>query len=144
MTMTKNKMLIDMLTRQEGKRKFAYECTSGKISIGIGRNLEDRGLSDDEIMFLLHNDIELSQSELSKTFDWFSSLNQARQDALVSMHFNIGLSSLLKFTNTLRHLSEGNFKQASQEMLDSKWASQVGNRAIELSEIIRTGEYVTS
>ena len=144
MTMTKNKMLIDMLARQEGKRKFAYECTAGKISIGIGRNLEDRGLSDDEIMFLLNNDIEISQSELSETFDWFSSLNQARQDALVSMHFNIGLSSLLKFTNTLQHLSEGNFKQASQEMLDSKWASQVGNRAIELSEIIRTGKYVTS
>jgi lysozyme len=142
--MTKNKMLIDMLARQEGKRKFAYECTAGKISIGIGRNLEDRGLSDDEIMFLLNNDIEISQSELSKTFDWFSSLNQARQDALVSMHFNIGLSSLLKFTNTLQYLSEGNFKQASQEMLDSKWASQVGNRAIELSEIIRTGKYVTS
>ena len=141
MTMTKNKMLIDMLARQEGKRNFAYECTAGKISIGIGRNLEDRGLSDNEIMFLLNNDIEISQRELSKTFDWFSSLNQARQDALVSMHFNIGLSSLLKFTNTLQYLSEGNFQQASEEMLNSKWASQVGNRAIELSEMIRTGLY---
>jgi len=136
--------LEEMLIRQEGKRKFAYECTAGKISIGVGRNLEDRGLSDDEIMFLLKNDIEISQTELSKTFDWFSSLNQARQDALVSMHFNIGLNSLLKFTNTLQHLSESNFEQASQEMLDSKWASQVGSRAIELSEIIRIGKYVTS
>ena len=144
MTMTQNKMLIDMLARQEGKRNFPYECTAGKISIGIGRNLDDRGLSDDEIMFLLNNDIEISQRELSTTFDWFSSLNQARQDALVSMHFNIGLNRLLKFTNTLQYLSEGNFKQASQEMLDSKWASQVGSRAIELSEIILTGKYVTS
>jgi lysozyme len=136
--------LEEMLIRQEGNRKFPYECSAGKISIGIGRNLEDRGLSDDEIMFLLKNDIEISQTELSKTFDWFLSLNQARQDALVSMHFNIGLNRLLKFTNTLQYLSEGNFEQASKEMLDSKWASQVGNRAIELSEIICTGKYVTS
>ena len=139
----KNK-LEEMLIRQEGKRKFAYECTAGKISIGIGRNLEDRGLSDDEIMFMLRNDIEISSTELSKNFDWFSSLNQARQDALISMHFNIGLGKLLQFEKTLKHLEDSNFNAASEEMLCSKWADQVGKRAIELSLMIRTGKYVTS
>ena len=139
----KNK-LEEMLIRQEGKRKFAYECTAGKISIGVGRNLEDRGLSDDEIMFMLRNDIEISSTELSKNFDWFSSLNQARQDALISMHFNIGLGKLLQFEKTLKHLEDSNFNAASEEMLCSKWADQVGKRAIELSLMIRTGKYVTS
>jgi lysozyme len=142
--MTANNRLVNMLINQEGKRKFPYECTAGKISIGVGRNLDDRGLSDDEIMYLLHNDIEISESELSRTFEWFGLLNQARQDALISLHFNIGLSNLLKFKNTLKHLSDGDFQAASEEMLESRWADQVGQRAIDLSDMIRTGKYITS
>lgn len=142
--MTANNRLVNMLIKQEGKRKFPYECTAGKISIGVGRNLDDRGLSDDEIMYLLHNDIEISESELSRTFEWFGLLNQARQDALISLHFNIGLGNLLKFKNTLKHLSDGDFQAASEEMLESRYADQVGQRAIDLSDMIRTGEYITN
>ena len=130
-----------MLVRQEGWRNHPYEDTMGVLSIGVGRNLDDRGLSDSEVMFLLENDIALSQTELSRTFEWFGFLNEARQDALVSMHYNLGMTTLLKFKRTLKCLSDGDFLNASEEMLDSKWADQVGDRAVELSDMIRTGKY---
>jgi len=127
--------------RQEGWRNHPYEDTMGVLSIGVGRNLDDRGLSDSEIMYLLENDIALSQTELSRTFEWFWLLNEARQDALVSMHYNLGMTTLLKFKKTLKCLSDGDFLSASEEMLDSKWADQVGDRAVELSKMMRTGKY---
>lgn len=130
-----------LLKRHEGWRNHPYEDTTGVLSIGVGRNLDDRGLSDEEVTFLLYNDIYLSQSELMQTFDWFEFLNEARQDAIISMHFNLGLTRLLKFKKTLAALSDGDFLTASEEMLDSKWADQVGQRAIELSAMVRTGRY---
>ena len=130
-----------LLKRHEGWRNHPYEDTTGVLSIGVGRNLDDRGLSDEEVTFLLYNDIYLSQSELMQTFDWFQLLNEARQDAIISMHFNLGLTRLLKFKKTLAALSDGDFLTASEEMLDSKWADQVGQRAIELSAMVRTGRY---
>ena len=130
-----------LLKRHEGWRNHPYEDTTGVLSIGVGRNLDDRGLSDEEVTFLLYNDIYLSQSELMQTFDWFQFLNEARQDAIISMHFNLGLTRLLKFKKTLAALSDGDFLTASEEMLDSKWADQVGQRAIELSAMVRTGRY---
>ena len=130
-----------LLKRHEGWRNHPYEDTTGVLSIGVGRNLDDRGLSDEEVTFLLYNDIYLSQSELMQTFDWFQFLNEARQDAIISMHFNLGLTRLLKFKKTLAALSDGDFLTASEQMLDSKWADQVGQRAIELSAMVRTGRY---
>ena len=130
-----------LLKRHEGWRNHPYEDNTGVLSIGVGRNLDDRGLSDEEVTFLLYNDIYLSQSELMQTFDWFEFLNEARQDAIISMHFNLGLTRLLKFKKTLAALSDGDFLTASEEMLDSKWADQVGQRAIELSAMVRTGRY---
>ena len=133
-----------LLIKHEGLRTHAYEDSAGVLSIGVGRNLDDRGLSIDEVHFLLDNDIRLSTEELSRAFEWFDSLNDARRDALISMHYNLGLTKLLKFKKTLAAFSKGKFLDGSEEMLDSKWADQIGQRAIDLSTMIRTGKYPKS
>ncbi len=131
-----------LLIKHEGKMNFPYEDSTGHISIGVGRNLTDRGLSDSEVFMLLNNDLEISVTELTTAFPWFAELNEARQDALISMHYNLGLPRMSKFRKTLKLLEEGSFHAASLEMLDSKWADQVGKRARDLSKMIATGEYI--
>ena len=134
--------LTELLIKHEGKMNFPYEDGTGHISIGVGRNLTDRGLSDAEIMMLLDNDLAISVTELNTQFPWFADLNEARQDALISMHYNLGMPSLLKFRKTLELLEQGLFEAAALEMLDSKWANQIGQRAKDLSKMLSTGEYI--
>jgi lysozyme len=136
--------LLRMLKRQEGVSKFAYEDHLGYITVGVGRCLDPEmglGLSDDEINYLLRNDIERCYSELS-VFSWFYDLNQTRQEALVSMLFQLGLTKFLGFKKTLKYIAEGKYEQAAKEMLDSKWAEQTPNRANEISYMIETGQYL--
>lgn len=134
--------LTELLIKHEGKMNFPYEDTTGHISIGVGRNLTDRGLSDSEILMLLSNDLAISVTELTEAFSWFADLNEARQDALISMHYNLGMPKLLKFRKTLELLEQGMFEAAALEMLDSKWANQIGQRAKDLSKMLSTGEYI--
>lgn len=131
-----------LLIKQEGKMNYPYEDTTGHISIGVGRNLTDRGLSDSEVLMLLNNDLAISVTELTTAFPWFAELNEARQDALISMHYNLGLPRMSKFRKTLKLLEDGEFQAAALEMLDSRWADQVGQRAKDLSKMIATGEYI--
>lgn len=135
--------LLRMLKRQEGVSKFAYEDHLGYITVGVGRCLDPEmglGLSDDEINYLLRNDIERCYSELS-VFSWFYDLNQTRQEALVSMLFQLGLTKFLGFKKALKYIAEGKYEQAAKEMLDSRWAEQTPNRANEISYMIETGQY---
>jgi len=132
--------LIAQLKVHEGVRSKVYLDTEGIETIGVGRNLRDRGLSDDEIEFLLANDIRDFQEEVDRTFGWWSDLDDVRQRVIVDMAFNMGLGSLSKFKNTLGHIEAGRYEEASVEMLDSKWARQVGNRAQCLSNMMKTGE----
>lgn len=134
--------LRTLLIQHEGLRTHPYEDTVGVLSVGVGRNLDSRGLSMEEVHFLLDNDIKISIEELSRTFDWFDLLNEPRRDALISMHFNMGLTSLLKFKKTLAFFSKSLWLAGAEEMLDSKWADQVGQRAIDLSTMIRTGKHL--
>lgn len=136
------KRLIEQLKRHEGVSKWAYEDHLGYITVGVGRCLDPEiglGLSDKEIDYLLMNDIERCYKEL-ECLSWFPDLDPVRQEALVNMVFNLGLTRFLQFKKTLAYLAEGKYPQAADEMLDSKWARQVKNRAIELSEMIRTGQ----
>ena len=138
------KNLIAMLRRQEGVSKWAYEDHLGYITVGVGRCLDPEkglGLSDPEIDFLLRNDIERCYSELS-VFSWFFDLDQVRQEALVSMLFQLGLPNFLEFKKTLKFLAEGKYSQAAEECLNSKWARQTPARANEISYMIETGQYV--
>jgi|TARA_R100000322_G_scaffold40893_1_gene25468 lysozyme len=132
-----------MIKRHEGVKSKVYLCSAGYETIGVGRNISESGLglSDDEIDYLLENDIKRVQEELQDTYFWFGGLNDARQDAMVDICFNLGLTKLRGFTNALTAMSREQFDVAADEFMDSKWAKQVGMRAIRVTEMIRSGEY---
>lgn len=127
------------LTRDEGYRKLPYKDTVGKLTIGVGRNLDDVGLSAPEIDILLTNDIKRVASELSAAFPWFDGLPDARQRVLANMCFNLGITRLRGFKKTLAAMQSGDVETAAREMLDSTWAKQVGTRAHRLAAQWRAG-----
>lgn len=132
-----------LLKKHEGNRHFAYRCSAGKLTIGVGRCIDENGgigLSEEEIDYLLDADIVRCLRELS-TFEWFSDLDEVRQDAMVSICLNLGLTRLRGFKKALQAMKYNLYEEAATEFLDSKWHSQVGFRAKELAEMIRTGEY---
>lgn len=133
--------LTAMLVDHEGMRRKPYRCTAGKLTIGVGRNLDDRGISPDEAMYMLANDIRDSRRELSAAFPWFDKLDEVRQAVLIDMCVNLGLSRLQGFRNTLALIGVGKYEAAAQEMLNSKWAEQVGRRAQRLSRMMATGRW---
>ncbi len=131
--------LKSMLIRHESLKLKPYVCTSGKITIGCGRNLEDKGISREEADFMLENDIRDAVKDLKEIFVDFETFTANRQMALVDMIFNLGRAGFEKFTKTIGLIRIGNWKRASLEALDSKWMSQVGVRAQELAWMIETG-----
>lgn len=136
------------LKRDEGTGKMKdgrlmpYVDTVGKVTIGWGRNLTDRGISYGEANELLENDLDTAIRECLFAFPWFEHLDVARQAVLVNMCFNLGLTKLKGFQQTLRLMAEGHYEEAAVTMLQSRWAEQVGNRALRLSEQMRTGKWV--
>lgn len=135
--------LIENLTFDEGLRLKLYKCSAGKLSIGVGRNIEDLGITRAEAIFLLNNDIDRCTEECEKNIQFFMDLSIPRREVLVMMCFNLGITRLLNFKKMLEYLKNKNFDLASSEMLQSEWASQVGNRAKRFSEVIKTGYYPT-
>lgn len=132
--------LENMLIRHEGLRLKPYRCTAGKLTIGIGRNLDDNGITEAEARMMLNYDIEVSRSKLLR-YKWFNKLNNPRQDAIINMVFNLGMPRFLGFKRTIGYLKLEDYENAAIEMMDSKWANQVGDRATELAAIILTGKY---
>ena len=135
--------LVQMLRLHEGVRYKVYVCSEGYETIGVGRNISEGGLglSKDEVDFLLVNDIERVQNELDRNYPWFANLDEVRRDAIIDICFNIGLTRLRGFVNALAAMSRGQYEIAADEFMDSRWSQQVGNRAVEVTEMIRTGEY---
>ena len=131
-------LLIKEITRDEGLRLDLYECSEGKLTIGVGRNIEDRGISEDEASLMLANDLTSSIKE-AQSFPWFNELTDARKRVIVNMIFNIGLSRFKQFKKTIQYLSDREYYRASIEMMDSRWARQVGVRADRLSEMMKNG-----
>ena len=135
-------LLRAQLMRHEGLRLAPYLDTVGKVTIGYGRNLTDTGIAEDEAAFLLENDIEKAASAVQAHLPWaFGGLGEARRAVLVNMAFNLGIGGLLSFKATLSAIQRGRYEEAADHMLDSKWAVQTGNRAVELAEQMRTGEW---
>jgi len=132
--------LIAQLKRHEGLELMPYKCTSGKTTIGVGRNLEDIGITEEEAELLLLNDIGRVKQELVND-QWYMDLDPVRKAVIENMSFNLGYPTLKKFQNMIAHISEGNFELASKEMLNSRWSKQVGQRSIELAEQMRTGQW---
>jgi len=131
--------LKKQLVKHEGLRLKVYKCTANKLTIGIGRNLEDNGITEQEAMLMLDNDIEKIYSDLNRRFSWFNIMTPNRQEVVINMVFNLGIGGFLKFKNTIHFLASSQYEQAAIEMLESKWASQVGRRAKELSKIMMDG-----
>ena len=137
--------LARQLRRDEGVVEHAYIDSEGWTTIGVGRLIDQRKggrLRDDEIEYLLQNDITEKSDELIRRLPWVADLDEARQGVLINMAFNLGVSGLLGFRKTLALVKAGDYAKASVEMLDSKWARQVKGRATRLSEQMRTGKWV--
>ena len=136
--------LISMLKRHEGVETHAYKCSENKTTIGVGRNVDKGGglgLSDDEVDYLLQNDIDRVVSELDSEYDWFAGLDSVRQDALIDISFNLGQTRLRAFKNALAAMAEGDWGEAADQFMDSRWSGQVGKRSNHLTDMIRTGAY---
>lgn len=128
----------EQLVRDEGLRLKPYVDTVGKMTIGVGHNLTDKGITEEQAYLLLDADIAEVQQALAG-FAWFSQLDSVRQGAMLNMAFNLGVSGLLHFPNMISALSRGDWPTASQEMMNSLWATQVGQRAIRLSQQVLVG-----
>ena len=141
--------LTEMLRRHEGEvknsagRHIVYDCPAGHATIGIGRNVSESGLglSDIEVEFMLEEDIARCAEELGREFNWFSGLDDVRRDAMIDLIFNMGLTRLTGFKKALAAMADANYDLAAAEFMDSKWASQVKDRAIEICAMIKTGNY---
>lgn len=130
-----------LLERHEGLRLKPYFCTSNKLTIGYGRNLDDRGISEAEASAMLTNDLIDAERQCLDKFKFFGKLGDVRKAVLIDMTVNLGIDGLSKFKKTLSLIASGQYKEASIEMLDSLWARQVKSRAIRLSEMMDTGRW---
>jgi len=154
--------LLKKLIESEGLRLEVYQDTLGIDTIGVGRNLIDRGISKEELdildipnidtvyqygiteadaMVLLENDVEIVEEELVKAHPCVEDLDDIRQMVLVDMAFNMGVPRLCKFKKMWAAVHEGDFKTASEEMLDSRWSAQVKGRSHKLAHAMWHGEF---
>src|SRR5210317_769159 len=154
--------LIEKLISHEGLRLEVYQDTLGINTVGIGRNLDDRGITQDELdwmdyptiehvysdgiteadaVYLAQNDVQIVEEELLRAHPCVEDLDAVRQLVLVDMAFNMGVPRLCKFKLMWNAIHEQNWEAASLEMLDSRWARQVGRRAKKLSDAMKTGEF---
>lgn len=133
------------LSGEEGERHFIYLDSVNKRSIGIGRNLDDVGISHDESLYLLSNDLDRTIADLDKYQSWWRQLDPVRASILLDMAFNMGDTSttqgLRTFVNTLTAFQSGNWQAVHDGMLESKWATQVKDRATVLANAVLLGHF---
>ena len=141
---TDRQKIISELKRDEGVRTHVYLCSAGAQTIGVGRNLDANGISEDEIDYLLMNDIRSCVSDLKLNFSFYNGLDGTRKRVLINMCFNLGITRLLKFKKFIRALEDNDYETASVEMMDSLWAKQVGPRAERLRDLMKYGKEHTS
>jgi lysozyme len=138
MTQTLNSNLQKLLILHEGKKNKPYTDTVGKLTIGCGRNLTDRGISDSEMSFMLSNDIDDVNRVFRNNFPRWN-LSEPRQLVILDMLFNLGINRFLGFRKMMDAITAGDYNRAADEMLFSSWHTQVGARAERLAEMMRTG-----
>ena len=132
--------VADILKYQEGFSSKLYKCTAGKLTIGYGYNIEDKGLPEDICNTLLVREIVSVVHGLRENLDWYEELDDVRKKALISMAYQLGLSGLLGFKKMLKALKEKNYELAYVEALDSRWAKQTPKRAHSVAMVLRTGD----
>lgn len=136
--------VTDQLRRDEGEILHAYKDSLGYITIGVGRLIDKRrggGITPEESAYLLANDIEKKRIGIEKNLPWYGQLDDARKGVLLNMAFQMGITGLLGFKNTLEMVRKGDYEGAARGMLNSKWAKQTPNRAHRLSRQMATGEW---
>ena len=154
--------LLEELVKHEGLRLQVYQDTLGIDTIGIGRNLKDRGISKEELkeldiptidhvyeygiteadaMVLAENDVQIVEEELLRAHPCVEDLDAVRQLVLVDMAFNMGVPRLCKFVKMWNAIHENKFDAASKEMLDSRWANQVKSRSVKLANAMHNGAF---
>lgn len=139
-------VIREQLKKHEGEKKndrgrhLPYKDTVGKWTIGWGRNLSDRGISEDEALFLLDNDIRDAVEIAQALFKNFDSLNHVRQHVLIDMAFNLGHPRLSKFRLMRAAVKADDFSEAANQMVNSRWYLQTGTRAARLERMMRAGE----
>ena len=136
--------LKDRLKLDEGLRLEPYQDSEGWWTVGYGRLIDTRKggkISEDEAEYMLNNDIDVVINQVIREFPWFGDLSDARQEVILNMVFNLGLPKFKGFKNAITAMKRHDWTDASREMLDSLWSRQVGDRAVRLSEAMRTGEW---
>lgn len=141
--MTDREALRAQLIRHEGLRLSAYRDSLGYLTIGVGRLIDARmggGISEAEAMHLLDHDIDTCLQDLVVRYPWFEDLDAIRQRAVTDLRFNVGAKGLAGFKRFLAAMGESDFATAAQELINSKWYEQVGNRASTIAYMVRTGQ----
>lgn len=131
-----------LLIRHEAVALKPYKDTRGKITIGVGRNLEDCGISEAEAMAMLDNDLGRAVAYCRDAYPWFNNLCDTRQNVIASMVFNMGAAKFSEFKKMLAAVERRDFEGAANEMLCSAWAGQVKGRATELAQMMRDGDTI--
>jgi lysozyme len=131
--------IAEQLRRDEGCELYVYTCPSGALTIGVGRNLEATGITDEEAEILLANDIERVTIDLERVLPWSLKLDDARLGVLQNMAFNLGTAGLLEFEHMLSAMQREDWDAAAEALLDSHYADQVGARADRLAKQLELG-----
>lgn len=147
MTPSARQKIRSLLIHQEELRLFPYDdatgkapVTEGNITLGVGRNVTQRGITMDEALQLLDNDINFFSSKLTQLLPLFQNLDESRQVALISMAFNLGIKGFMEFDDFLTFMKNKDYEHASSDLLATKAALRAPERYQELARIIRTGE----
>ena len=126
------------LIKHEGMRLDLYQDHLGIYTIGVGHNIQERGITTRVAHMMLEEDIDVAIKDLQRNISYFDKLPACVQEALVNLSFNMGIPRLMQFKKTLAYLRNGEFESAADELLDSRYAEQVGRRALEIADMIRT------
>jgi len=133
------KDIQNQLKMHEGFRKYPYRDSEGYMTIGYGWNLEAKGLPRDIALILLKREIKRIKKELDR-YDWYLALSPVRRKVIIDMSYNLGVDGMLGFKKMVAAIKEKDYEKAADEMLDSLWADQVGERADRLAKMMRTNK----
>tara|TARA_B100000900_G_scaffold111183_1_gene92913 strand:+ start:336 stop:794 length:459 start_codon:yes stop_codon:yes gene_type:complete len=122
--------VVEMLKRHEGLRTFPYNCSQGFLTLGIGRNLDANGISEEEAHYLLYNDINKVQKELTKNWGVWRTFPERPRMVCIDMAFQMGITGFMSFRETRKLMELGKWLEASEELLRSRYAVQTPNRAL--------------
>ena len=145
--------LKELLERHEGRKRFPYHCTAGKLTVGVGHNIDAKGLpnyiqdyldrngfiKDEMIDELLEQDVQDAINDCEKLYPFFLTFSDVRQYALIDFLFNVGLGTARQFKNTNKAINAEKWEEAAEGFEKSLWYKQVKNRAVEIVKMIREG-----